>query len=472
MLTIRHANTYLEERKYIYDTVFKEFWDINYQSIVEDRCDVCIENEEKFIVVNDEFFQKDEQLYLSIHSLPDQPLQRWKVECKEIADNCFVDTDLPIIYGQPVQEKTYISVAGSQIRLGIDIFGSAFFMLTRYEEIVNTVRDEHDRFPAAASLAYQEGFLERPIINEYIELLWWSIHQLWQGIERKQHQFAIIPTHDVDSPFEFAFLSSYQILHTLAGDLFKRHSLRKFIFRGYSASKVKSGDFQADINYTFDLIMDISEKNNLKSRFYMMDAQNLSSYDGNYDLEHSAIVQLLKKISDRGHEIGIHPSYKSYRNVNEISQEVQRLRSVMRNNHLKFDTLGGRQHFLKWSCPDTWQHYEDVGISYDTTLSYADHIGFRCGICYEYPVFNLRTKSRLKLREKPLLIMECSALDKRYMNLSPEVALQRFLSIKEMCWKYRGEFVVLWHNNRFIKQEEIGVYEALVKPFSSNQEKC
>lgn len=464
MLTIRHANTYLEERKYIYDIVFQEFWNISYQSIVEDRCDICIENEGKFIVVNDEFFQLGEQFYLSTCSLPEQPVQIWKTST-ELANSCFTDTELPVIYGQPIQGETYISIINPQIRIGIDIFGSAFFMMTRYEEVVKENRDEHDRFPAKDSLAYQEGFLERPIINEYIELLWWSIQQLWPEIERKQRKFTIIPTHDVDSPFEFAFLSPYQILHTLAGDLLKRHSLRKFISRGYFASKVKSGDFQADINYTFDLIMDISEKNNLKSRFYMMEAQNLSSYDGNYDLEHQVIIRLMKQILARGHEIGIHPSYASHKNGNEINREVQHLKNILARNKLKVKALGGRQHFLKWSCPETWQHYEDAGISYDTTLSYADHIGFRCGICYEYPVFNLRTRQMLKLREKPLLIMECSALDKRYMNLSPEVALQRFLAIKEMCWKYRGEFVVLWHNNRFIKQEEIKMYEALVESF-------
>lgn len=464
MFIIRHDNNYSEERKYIYDVIFKTFFGIPYQTVSENRKNICIEYDGKSLIIDDTFFQIGQQDYLKKISLPRQPLEKWKVE-NESAKKCFVDSFVPIIYGGSNSGNSYLKILHERAEIGIDIFGSAFFMMTRYEEVVKENRDEHDRFPAKDSLAYQEGFLERPIINEYIELLWWSIQQLWPEIERKQRKFTIIPTHDVDSPFEFAFLSPYQILHTLAGDLLKRHSLRKFISRGYFASKVKSGDFQADINYTFDLIMDISEKNNLKSRFYMMEAQNLSSYDGNYDLEHQVIIRLMKQILARGHEIGIHPSYASHKNGNEINREVQHLKNILARNKLKVKALGGRQHFLKWSCPETWQHYEDAGISYDTTLSYADHIGFRCGICYEYPVFNLRTRQMLKLREKPLLIMECSALDKRYMNLSPEVALQRFLAIKEMCWKYRGEFVVLWHNNRFIKQEEIKMYEALVESF-------
>jgi hypothetical protein len=52
-------------------------------------------------------------------------------------------------------------------------------MLTRYEEVVKSDRDEHDRYLATASLDYQEGFLERPIFNEYLEILWACIKRLW-----------------------------------------------------------------------------------------------------------------------------------------------------------------------------------------------------------------------------------------------------------------------------------------------------
>ncbi len=37
------------------------------------------------------------------------------------------------------------------------ILGSAFFALSRYEEIIFSERDMHDRFPAYASIAYMES---------------------------------------------------------------------------------------------------------------------------------------------------------------------------------------------------------------------------------------------------------------------------------------------------------------------------
>ena len=48
-------------------------------------------------------------------------------------------------------------------------------MLTRYEELVVPDRGAHDRFPAAASVAVREGFLEIPIVDAYVELLWGAL---------------------------------------------------------------------------------------------------------------------------------------------------------------------------------------------------------------------------------------------------------------------------------------------------------
>ena len=39
----------------------------------------------------------------------------------------------------------------------VDVLGSIFFLLTRYEEIVIGTRDRHGRFPASASIAGREG---------------------------------------------------------------------------------------------------------------------------------------------------------------------------------------------------------------------------------------------------------------------------------------------------------------------------
>lgn len=125
--------------------------------------------------------------------------------------------------------------------------------------------------------------------------------------------------------------------------------------------------------------------------------------------------------------------------------------------------LGGRQHYLRWRCPDTWRLYESNGLIYDTTLTFADHIGFRCGVCYTYPVFDVVSRKALHLYEKPLIVMEGSGLDKLYMGLTAEEMLQRCLRLKKICKKYHGEFVILWHNSSLTTKEDRLLYKNIVE---------
>lgn len=456
MITIHHKDNFISERKYIYEVILRDILGISYNLVAENRNNVLLEFGGKSIEIADHFFQMQEDCYLQVSSLPIQPLKEYDVEVREFTSN-----KLPMIYGDDKADYLLLEEK-NHIRISIDIFGSAFFMLTRYEELVQSKRDEWGRFSAYDSLAYKAGFLERPLINEYIELLWLVIHKLWPHLQRKNRNFAIIPTHDVDVPFELAFLSIYQLLHTLAGDLIKRRSWITFSKRLSSIMKVKMGNLLADVNYTFNDIMNFSEAQGLKSRFYFMTAQNVSTFDGNYKIDHPAIVELLKNINSRGHEIGIHPSFSSYKDGERIKKDVHALRKVLKDNAMTTASLGGRQHYLRWAVPETWQYYEDAGLTYDTTLSFADYIGFRCGICYEYHPFNLVTRQKMNLLEYPLIVMECSGLDEKYMNLSHQAMLTRCLKLKEQCKKYNGNFVILWHNSMFKYAEDAVLYKKII----------
>ncbi|NLV20968.1 MAG: hypothetical protein GXY49_03145, partial [Syntrophomonadaceae bacterium] len=171
MLTIHVHNRYVPERSYIIQTLLHDFLGINSEIIFEERKDVLIgENSNsngRAVRIADILFQTPENQWLTQTSLPKQPLPIWDTT-KTCSDVILVSSNLPIIYGNEVSanglNKDYLVETPDGLYLGLDIFGSAFFMLTRYEELVKPDRDQHDRFSATASLAYQEGFLDRPII--------------------------------------------------------------------------------------------------------------------------------------------------------------------------------------------------------------------------------------------------------------------------------------------------------------------
>ena len=124
---------------------------------------------------------------------------------------------------------------------------------------------------------------------------------------------------------------------------------------------------------------------------------------------------------------------------------------------------GGRQHYLRWRTPDTFQIWNDAGLDYDSTLGYADAAGFRSGTCHEHPTFNAQTGQELRLLERPLIAIECSVMDLRYQNLgTTSAAYKYFKHLKDTCQHYNGQFTLLWHNNRLANPDELALYWTVI----------
>src|SRR5688572_16890696 len=53
---------------------------------------------------------------------------------------------------------------GKNSVLPFDPFAAAFYLVSRYEEYLPHIRDVYDRFDARESLAFQSGFLQKPVV--------------------------------------------------------------------------------------------------------------------------------------------------------------------------------------------------------------------------------------------------------------------------------------------------------------------
>ena len=465
MITIKIPPTYEIERRYILLVMFTEFLGLDVQIETDLRANVAIMIGDRELSIADGLFSTPSHQWLQPESLPIQPLKIWNLNITKLAA-ITINSSIPVIYGEDPHHPYFLSLATQRIHLGLDLFGSAFFMLTRYEEVVRP--SEYERFsgtfPATKSLAYQENFLDRPIINEYLEILWACLKYLWPGLQRKSYQFQTCVSHDVDEPFMYAFTGVSRLLKRCAGDVLRRRSLIKAGKSIFDWIQVKTGNLAADPCNTFDIIMDISEQHNLKSAFYFITDHSGGAIDGNYTMNHPLIRGLLRNIHSRGHEIGLHPSSKTYQDAAQTKKEFKILKQVCREEGISQAAWGGRQHYLRWETPTTFQNWEDAGLDYDSTLSFVDITGFRCGICYEYPTFNIKTRQTLKLRERPLIVMECTILDQNYMNLSidDDATLARMAKYKQTCRIFQGDFRLLWHNSRLIDRRGIDVYKQLI----------
>ena len=344
-----------------------------------------------------------------------------------------------------------------------DILGLIYWMLTRLEEVRRTDLDSHQRFPATSSHAYRHGYLERPIVDEWLNVLGQVIQRVWSSIELKQHEFSIKVSHDVDIPSRYAFQNLKGLIRTMGGDVL----LRKDFISALKAPWIKLNSqhsiHPADPANTFDWLMKKSEENDLTSAFYFICGRTDASKDAKYDPEMPQIRALMREIHQRGHEIGLHPSYNTYSNPKEIAKVADRLRRICEDEGIHQREWGGRMHFLRWDQAITQKAWADAGMTYDSTLSYADRPGFRCGTCFEYPAFDIASNQQLSLRIRPLIAMDCTVIADRYLGLgSTDAAYAKFNELKYRCKQVGGVFTLLWHNSFFSCEKDFEIYHRLV----------
>lgn len=471
MIKIESPNTYEIERRYILSVMFGEFLGLDIQVQLSERQDtrIFIDSDHRELLIADKLFATSPNQWLQPASLPKQPLPSWNLATTSLSV-ITVSPEIPVIYGNDPKTPDFFQCLENKIYLGLDIFGSAFFMITRYEEVVKQERDQHDRFPATASLAYQEKFLDRPIINEYLEIIWSCLKHLYPRLKRKPRQFQTYLSHDVDEPFQYAFTGIGRLMRQCGRDILKRRTPLKVAKNFTGWYQVKNGYIETDPYNTFDRIMDISEKHNLKSAFYFITDHSSQKMDGVYSLYHPLIRKLLQRIYQRGHEIGLHASYNTYQDTTQTKKEFEILKQVCLEENIIQSYWGGRQHYLRWQTSQTFQNLENAGLQYDSTLTFADRPGFRCGICYEFPAFNIKTRQMLNLKERPLIIMECTIIEKRYMNfgIHPNI-ISYILRYRDHCQLFKGSFTLLWHNNSLSPQNALSLYEHLISEIKNSK---
>lgn len=362
------------------------------------------------------------------------------------------------ILASPLIEKT-----PNGFHIHYDVLGLTYWMLSRQEEIERFDLDEHGRFPATSSHAFKHGYLDRPLIDEWLHILGQVIEQNWPAIRIKTHEFNIKVSHDVDGPSRYAFCSMPSLMRAMAGDALKHRNLRSAFKAPWIRIKSRAELHPSDPANTFDWIMDVSERHGLKSAFYFICGRTDRLKDADYEPEHPAIRSLMRRIHARGHEIGLHPSYGAFQQPGQIAAEAARLKKICAEEGIDQSEWGGRMHYLRLKTPSTLIEWEKAGLNYETTLGYADLPGFRCGTCFEYSAFDPVAGQKLNLRVRPLIVMECTVMAKRYLALgNGDAAFQKFTGLMDACRSVSGSFTLLWHNSQFEIKGKRDLYERIL----------
>ena len=464
MISIAHPSGYLPERGYIFDVVFREFMGIEYrtQETATRSVEVTLDGDasNRKLSLPDTLFATSPSEWLTKRSCPRLPLREYRIQW-DGSGNRPVPEVLPILFGDGAVGSSGGSWGSETIDLPIDIFGSTFFVLTRYEEIDSGEKDDVGRFPARSSILCRAGISGRPIVDEYVELLWEALRHLWPQLKRKPGTFALRLTHDVDHPLWSLDKNAVALLMASASDVALRRSWKLASQRWRSFRLAGREDYREDPYNTFDFIMDLSERIGVKSAFFLKGGCTSPAHDSEYSLNTPWARALLRNIAERGHEIGIHPSFETFGDCAAISREFLTVRRACEEEGIRQSVWGGRQHYLRWSNPITWQSWEDAGLQFDSTLGFPEVIGFRCGTSHEYPCYNLVSRKRLKLRERPLIVMDTTLYS--YMRLGEQELIDATLGLAATSRRFGGEFTLLWHNSNLLTGAGKEAYETIIQ---------
>lgn len=412
-IEVRIPDNFTCERKYAIKILLRIILDIDYDLVIDNSKDYIIHVGPKKLIVNDHFFNLYDKPpdYLKTESIPD--------EIPKITNDFTPDRELPVIFG-----NSDLYITEDSIICGQDIFASAFFMLTRWEEYAIQEKDEFGRFPDHMHLSVKNNFYQRPVVNEYAEYLRNILVYLGFEDQKASGRYTIYITHDVDRIYGN---SASDYMH----NLLRGRDLKKSLIGLYYKT------FRVNPAETFHSLMDISESMNVQSHFYFISGGS-TAYEGYYTLHSPLVNEILIEIKKRNHIIGFHPSYCTCVD-NELWSAEKRTLEVTAG----VSVYEGRQHYLRFSVPHTWQIWDDNNMNFDSTMGFSQLVGFRCGTGNEFPVFNVLTGTELRLREKPLIIMD-SALKKikEIDKIHSAVSI-----LKSSAERYNTPLTIIFHNH-------------------------
>lgn len=462
-LLVQVPSTWVGERRYIWSVLLDEVLGLTFDLQTADVAETTISmpGMDGAVTMPEGFFAMPAEDWLTPKSMPVRPLARLQAP-----GNVGLPDGMPLntvaIYGAIPVCDAACTLTDTGARINFDLAGSAFFMLTRYEEAVAGDRDVHDRFPASAALAFDERFLDRPVVNEYVELLFACLRHCWPNLQRRVRAYRVLVSHDVDSALFNLGCTTSRMLRALAGDLVQRRDLALAARRTRSFFAARRGHHNPDPHNTFDYLMDFSEKHSLRSAFYFIAGGN-SRYDANYTMDMPWIQGLVRKIGARGHEVGLHSGYDTYLDPKQTAAQFRTLRECTDRNGIRQNRWGGRQHYLRWRAGTTWANWVDAGLDYDSSVGFAETTGFRAGCCHEYPVYDVVARTALPLRERPLVLMETTLIAPSYMNLRPAERLDEARKLATTCRRHGGDMTLLWHNSKVTSRSEREEYEAILE---------
>jgi len=300
--------------------------------------------------------------------------------------------------------------------LSFDILSGIFYMISRYEEYLPFKPDRYGRFEADQSFAYQNGFIEDPVVDQWMELLQRKLTERFPTLNFDKRKFSFTSTFDIDSPWAFLHKGWLRTSMGLLKDIITFDIKHLYYRLQVLADKVH------DPFDTYDYIQKTEKHLNLRSMFFFLSG-NKGKYDMNYALRTTPFKELLSRLKSE-HTIGIHFSYESTLHPDILQNEYEHFSKISEEQ----PTIS-RQHYLMLHFPNTYRQLIKLGIEEDYSMGYASHPGFRAGTSFPFRFYDLIGEHETRLVIHPFAAMDVTL--QQYLGFSPVEAIKKMKEVKE-----------------------------------------
>lgn len=195
-----------------------------------------------------------------------------------------------------------ITYKNNQAIINYDIIASTFYFLSGWNELINSKKDEFGRVSYQDSIINKLNVNNIPVVNYYFDIFKEAYEKINNTKIKKnnwgEYTFGVSLTHDIDTCKSAWLEGSFSELKK------KRiFSIPKLIFLRV---------FNKDDWFNFNKISDIEKQYNAVSSFYFLPAKGKVGKFKNADYKiNNSIKKAIKKLVNRGHEVGVHGSFGS-----------------------------------------------------------------------------------------------------------------------------------------------------------------
>lgn len=314
-----------------------------------------------------------------------------------------------------------------------DVFSALFYLLSRYEEYLDSPKDAFGRFSHKQSLAWKHDFLQIPLADYWLEDVKKSLQQRYPHITFRNAEFSFTPTYDIDIAWSYLHKGWYRNAGGLIRDLLQLKT------SDITERMHVLAHWQLDPYDVYDWLENTHLTYHLKPIYFFLLSNGSHPLDKNIHPRKKALRKLLKDLSNIN-TIGVHPSMESNADNAVFIKELAHFKEITGQA-----PACSRQHYLYVQLPDTYRQLITAGIERDYSMGYGTVNGFRASTSKSFLWYDLLRETSTPLQLFPFAFMDANAF---YVSKSdPAATLQELIDLYGHVKAVNGQFITVFHNH-------------------------